>query len=480
MRRPPVSRSLRLVRAAAAVAGLCGLVAATSAVPTGLYRVDALDPVPLGTPREVQVVLAAGSGSWPRAAREAIADRIRREWQTDRVYGAVNTGVGLWLEFPLITARIGQRVAVPVLDADRLDIRGRIELPPPEGPKRVVILIDASSSANVRTPFPDGRGGVEAVTVLEAERRALEHLFDQLPPGRVDVGVIAFGESTWPVVAPGSTREQAMQGIEQFRREMPRGDGRTDAVCALWTAYDWLEDTPRGVDREIVMLTDGDMPHSGRFTMCRYARNSKSRAACEARRNQTACPAKRKLSPSNGRSDLIQMSRFARRTKRKLRVSPLVFESDRAARPYRELAKRTGGRFVRVDSPQSIEVALPPLVSNHLRGVYARNLRSGAASGDLLAEDRKPARRLATARTRRQRHRGSRRIRARNPGPLPFPRLLRARLSRPLPGPGPRAQPRPRDPRRRPAQGHPRPDPARSIQAARDRCGHRSCSCGSG
>ena len=67
---------------------------------------------------------------------------------------------------------------------------------------------------------------------------------------------------------PGAPLETVRARLREFREARPRGEGRTDTVCALWTAVEWLDSTPRGVGREIVLLTDGDMPHSGRFVRC--------------------------------------------------------------------------------------------------------------------------------------------------------------------------------------------------------------------
>ena len=81
------------------------------------------------------------------------------------------------------------------------------------------------------------------------------------------------------------------------------------------------------------------------------------------------------------------MARLGRRIRRRMRVSPVVFEQDRRARPYRLLAEDTGGKFVQVPSAQGIEVALPPLVAGRIRGVFARNASTGDSTGDLLTGD---------------------------------------------------------------------------------------------
>ena len=81
------------------------------------------------------------------------------------------------------------------------------------------------------------------------------------------------------------------------------------------------------------------------------------------------------------------MARLGRSVRKRVRVSPVVFEQDRRARPYRLLAEDTGGEFVQVPSAKGIEVALPPLVAGRIRGVYARNASTGESTGDLLTAD---------------------------------------------------------------------------------------------
>lgn len=355
----------------------------------GPYRADERRVVAEGVPREVALLLPEAGPTWPDAARAALAQRIRREWVpvANRLYGTLHAGLGVWLEPPLITARRGRRVWVPVVEAEPIPIEGSLVLPDSTGPRRVVLLVDASSSANARTLFRTAGGSYERVTVLEAERRALDHLIELLADDWLEFGLIAFGETTWPIVEPGASVQTAREQLARFRAEHPRGEGRTDLVCALSLARDWLRDTPKGVGREIFLLTDGDLPHSGRFADCGFARKrggKRAEAACLARRNATRCPASRVSWKSGGRSDLVQLSAFARRVRGELKLHPLVFEPDRAARAYRELAHLTGGQLVRVPSPQAIDAVLPALVAGRVRGVFARNERSGQETGDLL------------------------------------------------------------------------------------------------
>jgi hypothetical protein len=327
--------------------------------------------VPARTPEEVELLLGPGSAPWPRALEDRLARQVRADWPAERLYGPVFANLGVRLRWPLVTAHAGGRVIVPVLESTELAIAGELELAANEGPRRSVVLIDASASANSRTRY-----GAAEVSVLEAERRALEHLIARAAGDWLELGVIAFGETTWPIAEPGLSSDALRAELARFFAERPRGEGRTDAVCALWLAREWLESTPDGVAREIVLLTDGDAPFSGRFE------------ADEARRNPAPCPARHRFSRADGESDAVQLASFARRARGEVVVHTLVFEPDRAARLWRPLASQTGGRLVRVPGPEAIELALPSLVASRVERVVARNATTGVESRDLLSADR--------------------------------------------------------------------------------------------
>ena len=355
------------------------------------YQADALAPVRVGMPEGVELLRELDAPPWPDRLAEELAQTVRSEWPVDRVYGAVFANLGVTLRWPLVSAESGGSVIVPVVDGLELPIEGALELSRNEGPRRVVVLIDASESANATTAFGAGTLAPERVSVLEAERRALEHLVELSADDWLELGVIAFGESTWPIAEPGLPAPELRAALARFRVEHPRGEGRTDAVCALWTARDWLEATPDGVAREIVVLTDGDAPFSGRFLDCDGVGRSLSdeaAAACVARRNATICPASHAWSRADGSSDMVQIASFAQRVRGELTVHPLLFETDRSARSWQQVAKRTGGRLVRVPGPEAIEMALPTLVSSRIRAVVARNATTGAERSDLLQADR--------------------------------------------------------------------------------------------
>ena len=355
------------------------------------YHADALAPVRVGRPEAVELMLEADAPAWPERLRAELAQRVRAEWPVERTYGAVFANLGVTLRWPLVTAEAGGSVIVPVVDGLELPIEGALELAPREGPRRIVVLVDASASANASTGFRAASGAASSVPVLEAERRALDHLLDLAADDWLELGVIAFGETTWPVAEPGLSVEALREALAAFRAEHPRGEGRTDALCALWTARDWLDSTPAGVSREIVVLTDGDAPFSGRFLDCDgegRSLSAEAAAACEARRNQTTCPASHRFSRADGSSDMVQIANFARRVHGELAVHPLLFETDRSARLWQQVASRSGGRLVRVPGPEAIELALPALVSGRIRSAVARNATTGAESAELLQADR--------------------------------------------------------------------------------------------
>jgi hypothetical protein len=354
------------------------------------YRADVLEPVPAGVPDDVQILTGRGEESWPAPVAARFEEQVLREWPLGRIYGAVHSSVSVWLRYPLVTARVGGRVLVPVVDGRELSVEGLVDLPARETRRRVVVLVDASASANRLTPFAAADGTVEHIPVIEAERRALDHLVDMLDTEWLEVGIVAFGETTQAVAEPGMPVSALRQRLDRFRRERPRGEGRTDTVCALWTAYEWLRETPPEVEPEIILLTDGEMPHSGRFVDCGgpYMRQSSSaQQACEARRNTSDCPARPELGQGGGTSDLVQLARFSRRVRGEMRITPLIFEPDRGARAYEQLARRAGSRAVRVPSPQAIDVALPALVSSRIRGVFFHNLSTGVATDDVFSRD---------------------------------------------------------------------------------------------
>jgi hypothetical protein len=385
-----VRSSPRWISSCAGVAGwllLAAVVRAGPAERADRYRADALDPVPPVPPEAVQLVHPPGAPVWPATTAAELEARIRSEWPASRIYGPVHSSLGVWLDDPLVTAEIGGRVLVPVIDGAALPIAGSLDIPREARPRRVVVLVDASASANALAPFAGPDGSAEQIAVLEAERRALDHLVSLLERSGLELGVIAFGESTWPIAEPGLSLVQLRERLARFRATRPRGEGRTDAVCALWTARGWLASSPAGVEREIVVLTDGELPHSGRFADCdaeAARRGAQGVRACLERRNRSLCPAQHELRAREGDSDLAQLAAFARRTRGELRITPLVFELERAAQVWEQLARRSGSRLVRVPSARAVESVLPALVSSRIGGVRAYNMTSGEASLELL------------------------------------------------------------------------------------------------
>ena len=389
---PPGGALARTSSGVLAIALLCVPVPAAPAPPDlapyyRAHRPDRLEPVAGTPPSQIRVLPPGGPERWSASLRARLEERVRREWPRDRTYGALQSAVGLWLAFPLVTGQDRGRLLVPVVMEKRLPIRGVVDLPDRSGPRRVILLVDASSSANTRSLLRTAEGSVERVTPLEAERSAVAGLLDVLGEADIELGVVAYGERTWPLAPPGTAPSEIRAQLAAWQVAQPRGVGRTDLLCALELARDWLRDTPKGVSKEVFLLTDGGLPHSGRFLDCRMSERrggKKALQACEARRNRTPCPAPHRFRESDGYSDLRQLDAFLRRARRALTVYPLVFDSTRPARPYQELARATGGDLYRVPSAEALEASLPALALGQVRAVYALNERTGRRTPNLL------------------------------------------------------------------------------------------------
>lgn len=343
---------------------------------------DTLQATAAGTPEEIRLLLPPGS-IWPQDLREQVEAEILKGWDSGAVYGPLERGKGLWLRSDIVTHQDESGVVnVPAVMDGQLSLRGRVETTRLDLARRVVLLIDASQSANAKTIFryPDGRE--EEIPVIEAERRALEDLLGRVDPNQVELGAIAYGHKTRVLAEPGASLDEMRAAIDGFRRQQARGKGRTDAICALWTASEWLEETPPGVESTIVMLTDGDIPDSGRFVRCDRTSNELSLAACQARRNTRACPAARPLLPQDG-DDRQQLALFASEVAGQVRVSPIVMDPEPAEDIYRSLAEITAGQYVEISSAEAIQYAIPPLVLNEVKAVRARNLRTKRETGNL-------------------------------------------------------------------------------------------------
>jgi hypothetical protein len=383
---------------------LAGPVAAEPGLPhedvLAPYRADLLPPLEPGEPAGVELLRPPGAAPLPEPVQEDLKERILREWSPDRPYGGIHSVVGLWLEYPLLNARLSERIAVPVLESTELPIRGRVIAPPPRFSGNLVILIDVSSSANARTALWREDGSLEQLRAIGAELRAARELLEILEQDRArfgpgygpaSVGILAFGESTTVIADPESSIAEARVSLEALQRLSPEGTGRTDAVCALRLASDWLAGPSEGLSGEIVILTDGDLPFSGRFTDCGapHYRSRDAEAACHASLNRSPCASSHPFDPADGRSDVAQLFSFVRDVRGRIRVFPTVFRLKRPPRFLREIATYTGGHAVSVASDAETESALLGLLEHagdslEVRGVYVRNLRSGEATENLL------------------------------------------------------------------------------------------------
>lgn len=356
---------------------------------TDSVRVDRLSPIPPGIPARVRARTLPGV-RLPAELTRDLESKLRADWPAATAYGSLEGGVALSLVPPLGNFSLAGGVVVPVVGSDTLEIRGRVELPPSTETRRVVVVVDASASANA--PADSSEPGQ---SILSMERRALRGLLQSLAdapdspaPARpgLEIGIVAFGEKTWEVAKPTSDYSALIAALDVFEREHPDGYGRTDTVCALWTAFDRLDRRSPQTDNEIVLLTDGDLPHSGRFLDCRRQRRTRERRLCEARRNRTSCPAQVNLSRTGRSSDLRQLDRLAGRFAGRVRVSPIIFQASRRTNAYTGLASRTGGTPIEVPSIAELTTALTPAVTGRVEGASALNLTTGSRSPNLLAD----------------------------------------------------------------------------------------------
>jgi hypothetical protein len=369
------------------------------------YRADLLPPIQAGRPTDVELLLPGGANPWPLAVRDDLRERVLQEWPADQRYGNVYSRVGLWVEYPLVITRQGDSVVVPVLQGLELPVRGRLVIASRRLARRVVVLLDVSHSANAHTAVWRTDGSMERLSAVAGSLRAARRLLDWLEHDRdrfghlvgygpTHVGVIAFGESTWPIIEPQESIDEVRRRLESYARRWPEGAGRTDAVCALRLASEWLEGTSEDILQEIVVLTDGDLPFSGRFTNCDAPqfRGEAAKATCLASLNRSACPASHRFDPAQGLSDIAQLFSFVRDVRGRPRVFPLLFRLQSPPRFFRELARYTSGRTISIGSESELDRWLLEFLNHEAPGVRAeRAYRS---------RDREPAR-YERARVRR-------------------------------------------------------------------------------
>jgi hypothetical protein len=331
-----------------------------------------------------------------------LEERVRQEWPEGQCYGAVKARLGVWLEYPLVNSRTNGEVVVPVLDDTELPIRGSVVVPLLRPARRVVLLLDVSESANATTYLADTAGAIQRVSVVKGGIRATRFLYDALEAryrrfGQLDgyrpdeIGVIAFGERTWSIAEPGSSLPEALRAVKGEGSWV--GEGRSDTVCALRLAEEWLRESGPETTHEILILSHGDLPDSGRFGDCSAHRNIVDLRACLERLNDTPCPSSHTFRARDGRSDVAQLFAFAREARiEDIRVSPFLFQLEHPPRFFRELARHTRGDLAKLVSLDGLETSLSSVLSRNARAVWlkavrARNLKTGDVSANLLADD---------------------------------------------------------------------------------------------
>ena len=192
----------------------------------GGYRVDRVPKLVAGAPDALEVTRPGSSAPWPAPVAQDLRERVMREWATDQQYGPIEVKAGVWLEGSLVTAAEDGSVVVPVLEADEIPIRGRVSVPGNSSRRRLIVLLDVSESAN-RTTYVRTAGEIEKLTVLQAGLRTTRRLIDLVIRRQEtiswfsgyqpdELGVIAFGEGTWPIAEPGDPLEQTRERLTKF------------------------------------------------------------------------------------------------------------------------------------------------------------------------------------------------------------------------------------------------------------------------
>lgn len=339
-----------------------------------------------GSAQEVLLLPEGGPDSWPADLRRDLEERVIAEWDESLEYGVVEPGVGARLQYPLVTARMGARVIVPVVEGHELPVRGELDLLFGLAQRRLALLVDTSSSTNAQ----QGRSGGVADRPFHAEWEAVERVYQVAAREPIDISVIAFGHRARAVVPPDTPVEDATAAVARYRKANPRGHGRTDSVCALWMGREWLEQAPDDVEKHLVILTDGAEPDSGRFPGCRLAKKIGGGAAewvCRLTRNRSECPAEHELDPKDGASDWDQVENFAEELPEEIHLHALLFGPGNDLERYELFADRAAGRSRTVLGPAAIDEALLDVVGHEVLGVYAMNETNGEQTRDILGRD---------------------------------------------------------------------------------------------
>jgi hypothetical protein len=357
-------------------------------------RSDQLPVVDARPPAEVLPLRGDDGQLWPEPVAEHLAARIRERWDGHKTYGVLESRVGLSLDYPLVNARLDGSVVIPVVEVGVVPVRGRVVLPDGGAGRRLVILIDVSQSSNQRAEIRRPEGAIEQISVrdggvrtaIELTRRLIEqraqygHLLDYRP---TQLSVIAFAETSWSLLAPGTDLEDALAALEKFALNGAHPEGRSDAVCALELASDWLLAPDASGHTDVVLLTNGDLPFSNRFTNCSRLTDFREQVACLRSLNHSECSSSRSPDPEDGHSDIAQLFALARTTRPRLRIFPVLFQNTRPPRFILAIASHSGGQLIRVGLERGIESAVEQLLMDdapraRVDGVAVHNLQASA------------------------------------------------------------------------------------------------------
>jgi hypothetical protein len=365
-------------------------------------RADQLPRLEAGKPAGLLPLRDAQDRRWPSSVEAYLSEQILEDWDEDLAYGALESRVGVSLDYPLVNTRSDGTVVVPIVQTDLLDVRGHVTVPSGGGARRIVLLVDLSESSNQRTPVRGPSGGIEQISVREGAIRTALQLARRLMRERSEYGhlldyrateltVIGFGDQSWDIVPPGTDLPDAIQRLEVLAAKGMDGSGRSDAVCALRRAADWLA-TDGGTRRDVVLLTHGDLPFSNRFTDCSRHSDPRIEMRCWQELNRSECAAEEALDPERGHSDIGQLFALARETRPRIRIFPVLFQNTRPPRFIREIASHTGGLLIRVGQERGIESAVRRLLvyespGLQVKDVAVRNLQSGVVRESAVEGD---------------------------------------------------------------------------------------------
>ena len=279
------------------------------------YQADAPTPVRLGCPRRCELAARARRAAWPERLPRSSRSPCARVAGRPHLRRRCSRSSASTLRWPLVTAECGGSVIVPVVDglelADRRRARARAERGPAPGRgagrrvgERERSTAFASSvgrrdraSLGARGRAPRARAPGRAVW-----RRLARARRDRVR--RVDLADRRAG----PVCGRAARRARALpRRAARAERAAPTRSARSGPRATGSTRH------PTVSAREIVVLTDGDAPFSGRFLDCDgegASSRTSGRDLRGAAQPHRAVRRATRFSRADGSSDMVQIASF--------------------------------------------------------------------------------------------------------------------------------------------------------------------------